>query len=176
MNVNKYIEQDYTLLIELSKIFTNNNTKLVNEIEELVFDFENFCVKREEWCNALGFDRKLTPENLSLIFTFWLTTNINNGVGINLNIIDKKEDVLCKVNPLLITKNIKLELEKLDYINDAIDVVLDTINEELNKKGYILIALNNNPYILQIFVIKLVELFNAIIITEKLNLRLINKF
>ncbi len=146
-------------IIELSKILTNNDSQMVEDITMLSDDFDGFVKAHKEWCVDLGVANKDDQFDILNAFAFWLCGHDNDRkvFGAYIDWKEEMSEVVLWLKDVVDNLGYSVNFDAL-VVDDKMDTfkALQKIDEFLKKSDYTLFTLDigNDCYHLFITTIK----------------------
>ena len=153
INISNETSTNYSPLIDITRILTENDDDVVTSIKLIVYHPERFDYKYDEWLEEIGFS---TIQHPDLITAYWLTgqdTLFDFGAYIDWK--EEAEDIIYYLSKSIRRKNYHLNLSEVVISNDDLtDEVLYKINKYLKEKHFTLINWNTENDFYHLFIIK----------------------
>ncbi|MFV0520731.1 MAG: hypothetical protein ACK5LY_10760 [Lachnospirales bacterium] len=163
-NFNKNNSYFYEKLIDITEILTNGNIKLVEEIKELIFEYDSFCNKRQAFCENLVDDFNNIYEAkryLPLIYGYWCggARYDDRQYCAYIGWDFKAKELVDVVQKILNSINANINIKGMEFINEKfIDNVFSEIDELLKKNFYSLLSLKVEQNSFFLFIVPLKSL------------------
>ncbi|MGX6970669.1 DUF6630 family protein [Vagococcus bubulae] len=151
-NIKNGKDIDYSKLIDITRILTENDDEAVTSIELLVNHPEQFDYKYDEWLEEMDFSTIRHPD---LITVYWLTgQNTLFDFGAYIDWKGETEDIIYWLSKSIQQKNYHLNLSEIMISdNDFTDEVLYKINKYLKEKHFTLINWNTDSDCYHLFIV-----------------------
>lgn len=175
---NKTFKKDFRNLIDITKILTDNNIEVIEDIKLMVDDHDNFSNKYKTWIENMDFSFEDTDEEKLLIFPYFIIgydTKYKYG-----SYIDWKEEPEEIVEQLKITVdklNYDINLSKVEIIfEEDTDEFLERLNNYLKTINYTLVTLDTDSDSYHLFIAKEKDFDKLVELGKSIDIKFYNKY
>lgn len=175
---NKTFKKDFRNLIDITKILTDNNIEVIEDIKLMVDDHDNFSNKYKTWIENMDFSFEDTDEEKLLIFPYFIIgydTKYKYG-----SYIDWKEEPEEIVEQLKITVdklNYDIDLRKVEIIfEEDTDEFLERLNNYLKTINYTLVTLDTDSDSYHLFIAKEKDFDKLVELGKSIDIKFYNKY
>lgn len=151
-------------LVLVANIVSDGDVRIVDDVKELVFEYDNFCEKRKEFCANIVENLKdiaNIKKYLPIFFGYWISgvRPYNNKLYCTYVGWDMKAgELLESVQKILDSRKIDLYVMDLTFVNDKVlEDVFSTIDEFLKANYYSLLKLEVEKNTFFLFVVSVKE-------------------
>lgn len=175
---NKTFKKDFRNLIDITKILTDNNIEVIEDIKLMVDDYDDFSNKYKTWIENMDFSFEDTDEEKLLIFPYFIIgydTKYKYG-----SYIDWKEEPEEIVEQLKITVdklNYDIDLRKVEIIfEEDTDEFLERLNNYLKTINYTLVTLDTDSDSYHLFIAKEKDFDKLVELGKSIDIKFYNKY
>lgn len=148
-------EVDYSELIEISRILSNDNKGLVDDVTLMANDYEKFQQAHEKWCSEMWEESLNRHSALLLIAAYWFVGyETSHQFGAYIDWKEETEDILWQLNGAIDSLGYSLNLNKIVFTGEEFtDEALDKINAYLGVEDYTLVTLDTDSDCYHLFIV-----------------------
>ncbi|EUJ40191.1 hypothetical protein PWEIH_04628 [Listeria weihenstephanensis FSL R9-0317] len=146
---------DYSKLIEIARILSNDNKGLVDDATLMANDYEKFQQTYEKWCLEMWEDSLDNHNARLLTAAYWFVGyETSHQFGAYIDWKEETEDILWQLKSAIDSLGYSLNLDKIVFTGEeATDEALDKINAYFLMEGYTLVTLDTDSDCYHLFII-----------------------
>ncbi|WP_430535983.1 hypothetical protein [Listeria rocourtiae] len=148
-------EVDYSKLIEISRILSNDNRALVDDATLMADDYEKFQQAHKKWCSEMWEDSLDRHNARLLIAAYWFVGyETAHRFGAYIDWKEETEDILWQLKSAIDSLGYSLHLNKIVFTGEEFtDEALDKINAYFLVEGYTLVTLDTDSDCYHLFIV-----------------------
>lgn len=170
---------DYSNIIEITKILTNDDVQIVSDMTLLVNNSDEFLKKYESWCLDIGYDF-IQKDDILIILAYWLVGYNTSYEGHYGCYIDWKEatcDILAWMPDMIENLGFPLSVDDIKFTDEEFtDEALELINIHFKKSGYTLVTLDTDSDSYHLFISTLDNLKKLVDLGKNIGFKFNNNY